>query len=76
MRLGSLVHLSVANQHFALISSQELAMELLEGTNSADRPQFVMAGELSVISPRRPISVLTFLLHIIKDGVRRIDCIH
>ena len=27
-------------------------MELLEGTNTADRPQFIMAGELSVISPR------------------------
>jgi len=45
-QFGSLVHLSVANRHIVLISSKEIAVELLEGSNTADRPQFIMAGEL------------------------------
>lgn len=45
-RFGPLVHLSMGSKHVVLIGSQETAIELLEGTNSADRPQFIMAGDL------------------------------
>ncbi|KAF5310610.1 hypothetical protein D9619_007764 [Psilocybe cf. subviscida] len=45
-KFGILIHLSVAGRHIVVIKSQEIAKELLEGTSTADRPPFVMAGEL------------------------------
>ncbi|KAJ7598538.1 cytochrome P450 [Mycena floridula] len=48
---GPLVHLQIANRHILLLNDLESVKSVMDSVNNADRPRFIMAGELMGFDP-------------------------